>query len=340
MSASAALTSTESTSFIVAHGTVWALVLYMASSRALHWVSDQKVLHAIQESGELERLTTIAYIRDMCTKLDVLAYAGVSIICFAPAYLAGEPTKMLCHIRTSVMPVGLMALASAQVAKTVVVSRVIGYEWKIRKQEKTRAAALKLSRGWSHFAAYCSYGSTILTLAVGTGFTPQLLEHTSPVLPAGYAWCMLAVHAPVMATALYLASTSLLMLSSHMLGSKAARRVADEATSEKSKRGRRRSLGLYSECAAAQSAAASSRLRSSSAMRFVTRILACCNLVTVVGASLVLVAIVLASRDLGSTAAYSTTCAFSLGGVLLLWGSFIATILILRRSEGRGVGSS
>ena len=67
-----------------------------------------------------QALRSFVHMRKALFIFDVAALFGGLLLCLSPIYLAGEPTQLLCHLRTSILPLGLAASASGQIARTVV----------------------------------------------------------------------------------------------------------------------------------------------------------------------------------------------------------------------------
>ena len=335
------LSSPEAIAFVAAHASLWVLVLMVIIVRIQLCSSDRKTLRESRKSGDLEQLTNVAFVRECMAPFDVCVCAGATLLCLAPVYLAGAPSRMLCHLRTSILPVGLSMLSGGQMAKTVVTSRLIGYEWMVRAQVTTRAAAIRRSRQWARTMAALVYAVVAVSLAVVTGWTPQLLEHTSPVLPSGYLWTACAIQLPILAFGAYLAVRQLGMRSADS---------ADQDQLGTSTTQKRVSARVSPDVAYAASAEESvgrgggrddahklslgrTRLRQSAAMRHANRILGGCNVATTCGGACVLAAILSAARDVGSTPAYTRACALILVGVALQWAAVLLTIYVSRRSE-------
>ena len=72
------------------------------------------------------------------------------------------------HLRTSLLPIGLTALAGGQIAKTVVALKLVENEWKVRTQEMARAAAVNSSKSVARVLMICVTVVTALSLAVVT----------------------------------------------------------------------------------------------------------------------------------------------------------------------------
>jgi len=142
--------------FISAHGVLWLFVIIFGLVRLKHFLSERRALAAKAAGNELAntlitrgRATVIKVARrtrcaliaegtgsirlraDLMTSFDLFLVLGATLICWAPVYLAGEPTPHLCSMRTSLLPIGLAAMASAQITKTFVVSKLIKYEWQV-----------------------------------------------------------------------------------------------------------------------------------------------------------------------------------------------------------------
>ena len=119
---------------------MWLAVVALAISRARRHAADRLVL----------------YVR----RLDVCMLLGASLLLWAPFYLAGEPTKELCHLRTSLLPVGLTALGSGAIAKIFLTSRIVSNEWRARTNAMTAAAARAVSQRSQRQAMFLVYAAT------------------------------------------------------------------------------------------------------------------------------------------------------------------------------------
>ena len=163
-----ALTDPEAVVSMALHLVLWAVVLVAAVARTRLWFSDQALLREMFFGGATAdgHLTERPYIRLLMRPFDFLLFCGVTILCWAPVYLAGEPSLAMRHLRTLLLPIGLTALAGGQIAKTVVSLKLVENEWKVRTKEMSRASAVNSSKSVARALMICVTVVTALSLAV------------------------------------------------------------------------------------------------------------------------------------------------------------------------------